>query len=42
MITTYGALRSDYKNNGKLFKYKWHRVILDEAHTIKGRGTGCA
>ncbi|KAM3135764.1 hypothetical protein pb186bvf_012161 [Paramecium bursaria] len=42
VITTYGALRSDYKNNGKLFKYKWHRVILDEAHTIKGRGTGCA
>jgi DNA repair protein RAD5 len=42
VITTYGVLSSDYQNSGKLFQYQWKRVILDEAHTIKGKGTKCS
>ena len=36
VITTYGIISRDYAKNGLLFKYNWKRVILDEAHTIKG------
>jgi SNF2 family DNA or RNA helicase len=38
VITTYGTLSSDFKESGEktgLFGLHWHRIILDEAHTIK-------
>ncbi|MCO5591366.1 hypothetical protein L7F22_045349 [Adiantum nelumboides] len=38
VLTTYGVLSSDFVNNegdGALHGIHWHRVVLDEAHTIK-------
>jgi len=41
VFTTYGVVSSEFKakNGGSklLFRYKWFRVVLDEAHYIKGR-----
>ncbi|KAK8468266.1 hypothetical protein PHAVU_007G272200 [Phaseolus vulgaris] len=38
VLTTYGVLSADYKNNGDnsiYHKVQWYRVVLDEAHNIK-------
>ncbi|ORY41281.1 hypothetical protein BCR33DRAFT_754162 [Rhizoclosmatium globosum] len=35
VITTYGT-------RGELFKVKWHRVVLDEAHIVKNKNTRSA
>ena len=32
ILTTYNVLTLEKNKNGILYKYKWHRVILDEAH----------
>lgn len=38
IITTYGVVSSEYANQkGELFNYEWFRIVLDEAHYIKGR-----
>lgn len=38
VITTYGTISSEYANQKQdLFQYEWFRVVLDEAHYIKGR-----
>ncbi|KAL4512333.1 hypothetical protein ABPG72_005335 [Tetrahymena utriculariae] len=42
VITTYGTISSEFAsqsnlNNKNLYKYNWHRIVLDEAHYIKGR-----
>lgn len=35
VITSYGTLMSEHKNNGALARARWQRVILDEGHTIR-------
>lgn len=42
VITTYGVLKNDIKDQSILKQYKWKRIILDEAHTIKEEGTKVA
>ena len=41
VLTTYGIISSEFHSASSkekpLFKYKWFRIILDEAHYIKGR-----
>jgi SNF2 family DNA or RNA helicase len=45
VLTTYGVLSAEFvrlgQSNGRatLFAIEWHRIILDEAHYIKGRHT---
>ncbi|KAL0457032.1 UNVERIFIED_CONTAM: DNA repair protein B [Sesamum latifolium] len=42
VLTTYGVLTSAYKNdsiNSIFHQVEWHRVVLDEAHTIKSSKT---
>ncbi|KAI3469725.1 hypothetical protein Pfo_026388 [Paulownia fortunei] len=42
VLTTYGVLTSAYKNdsvNSIFHRVEWHRVVLDEAHTIKSSKT---
>ncbi|KAI4342684.1 hypothetical protein MLD38_027277 [Melastoma candidum] len=45
VLTTYGVLASALKNDGEESIYhrvEWHRVVLDEAHTIKSLKTQIA
>ena len=35
VLTTYDTLRSERDRDGPLFKEKWARVVLDEAHKIR-------
>jgi DNA repair protein RAD5 len=39
VLTTYGIISNEFTSTGQkeLFKYQWFRVVLDEAHYIKGR-----
>ncbi|KAJ1391815.1 SNF2-related, N-terminal domain [Sesbania bispinosa] len=40
VLTTYGVLSAAYKSDGENSIYhrvQWHRVVLDEAHTIKAQ-----
>ncbi|KAI8899813.1 SNF2 family N-terminal domain-containing protein [Globomyces pollinis-pini] len=44
VITSYGTLSSEYDNMKKspIYKTKWFRVVLDEAHLIKEKSTKAA
>ncbi|XP_012532592.1 transcription termination factor 2 [Monomorium pharaonis] len=35
VITTYNILSREYKTNSTLYKIKWKRVVLDEAHVVR-------
>ena len=39
VLTTYGIISNEFASSGnkELYKYEWFRVVLDEAHYIKGR-----
>lgn len=38
VLTTYGIVSSEYAGNSReLYRYDWFRIVLDEAHYIKGR-----
>ena len=42
VLTTYGTVSYEFSKGGNInktgiYKYSWHRIILDEAHYIKGR-----
>ncbi|KAK4209149.1 SNF2 family N-terminal domain-containing protein [Rhypophila decipiens] len=39
VLTTYGLLVSDFKNNRVLQNVDWYRVTLDEAHWIRNQGS---
>ncbi|KAB8233932.1 DEAD/DEAH box helicase [Aspergillus alliaceus] len=39
VLTTYDTLRSEETRKGPLFKNKWTRVILDEAHKVRNRNS---
>lgn len=40
VLTNYHTVLSDYKHGGPLFKIKWRRVVLDEAHVVRNHNTG--
>ncbi|KAK7279210.1 hypothetical protein RJT34_24256 [Clitoria ternatea] len=45
VLTTYGVLSAAYKSHGEYSIYhriQWYRVVLDEAHNIKGHRTQIA
>lgn len=35
VITTYNLVASEYKTSGSLFKIKWERIAVEEAHIIR-------
>jgi len=39
VLTTYGIISGEFTGDGKkdLYNYDWYRVVLDEAHYIKGK-----
>ena len=38
VLTTYGIVSTEFTSNSKeLYQYDWFRIVLDEAHYIKGR-----
>lgn len=47
VIATYQRLAAEFKAQGavgtggekSLFSYRWNRIVLDEAHMVRGRGT---
>lgn len=42
VITTYGVVLTEQSKGGLLFKKKWQRIILDEAHLIRNDKTESA
>jgi SNF2 family DNA or RNA helicase len=44
VLTTYGIIESEHASGRTdgLFGYRWQRIILDEAHTIKSKATKTA
>ena len=43
VITSYGTLQTDWSSQAKLlFAFHWDRIILDEAHLMKGKNTQTA
>ncbi|ORY41278.1 hypothetical protein BCR33DRAFT_852287 [Rhizoclosmatium globosum] len=47
VITSYGSVSMEFTQDGlsrrgTLFRMEWHRVILDEAHTVKNKSTVAA
>ena len=39
VLTTYGTIVLDAKNNDKLSKINWNRIIFDEAHHLRNKNT---
>lgn len=42
IITTFQIISTEHQGNGPLYQQEWHRIILDEAHTIKNSTTKMA
>ncbi|KAJ3078059.1 hypothetical protein HDU99_000803, partial [Rhizoclosmatium hyalinum] len=47
VITSYGSVSMEFTQDGlsrrgTLFRMEWHRIILDEAHTVKNKSTVAA
>ncbi|KAB0804007.1 hypothetical protein PPYR_00977 [Photinus pyralis] len=42
VLTTYALVMSDFQKDGPLFKVKWRRIIVDEAHQIRNYKTKTA
>ncbi|KAI1092557.1 SNF2 family N-terminal domain-containing protein [Rostrohypoxylon terebratum] len=39
VLVTYRTIASEYQRRDVLFQYHWHRIIVDEAHSIRNAGT---
>lgn len=42
VVTTYAIMSVEHRANGPLFRVKWTRIVLDEAHIIRNRNTAQA